>query len=224
MTAEERRGASILLLVLAGTVGLRAGLADRPRVGGFEADPDVTDSLLAASAAALEESDRRSRPLAPAETLDPNRAAAWELDRLPGVGPAMAEAIVEERGSGGAFRSVEDLARVTGIGLATVERLRPHLGIGSGGEGGRPVLGAGPEERGPIARSGWSTGNVDLNRASSTELQSIPGIGPALARRILDFRRSGGAFRSPSDLERVRGIGPETAARIWAHATGKSNS
>jgi competence protein ComEA len=65
---------------------------------------------------------------------------------------------------------------------------------------------------------------VDLNRADLHTLQTIPGVGPALARRITDSRMREGPFRSAADLERVPGIGPATAARIWAFASGKSNS
>ncbi len=57
---------------------------------------------------------------------------------------------------------------------------------------------------------------VDPNRAGEAELQTLPGIGPALARRILESRRKEGPFRGPEDLLRVRGIGPATLERIRA--------
>ena len=53
-----------------------------------------------------------------------NRAEADELERLPGIGPATAMAIIEDRERNGMFASVDDLDRVTGIGPATLERLR----------------------------------------------------------------------------------------------------
>jgi competence protein ComEA len=56
-----------------------------------------------------------------------NRADAAELATLPGIGPALAGAIVAERARGGPFRRPEDLARVRGIGPATVERLRGRI-------------------------------------------------------------------------------------------------
>lgn len=58
--------------------------------------------------------------------VDINEAAAHELDMLPGVGPATAEAIIRSRREDGPFRSLEDLTRVRGIGRRTVENLRPH--------------------------------------------------------------------------------------------------
>jgi competence protein ComEA len=62
--------------------------------------------------------------------VDVNRATADELDTLPGIGPALAERIVEWRGANGRFATVDDLDRVPGIGPATVERLRPRVRTG----------------------------------------------------------------------------------------------
>ncbi len=49
---------------------------------------------------------------------------------------------------------------------------------------------------------------VDLNSADSATLQTLPGIGPALAERIIEYRRTHGGFRSPEELMRISGIGP----------------
>ena len=61
--------------------------------------------------------------------LDVNLASAAELERLPGVGPALAARIVEARTRDGPFGSVDDLLRVRGVGGATLERLRPRLAV-----------------------------------------------------------------------------------------------
>jgi competence protein ComEA len=55
---------------------------------------------------------------------------------------------------------------------------------------------------------------VDPNRADAQTLCTLPGIGPALAARILADRETNGPYRGPEDLLRVRGIGPSTLARI----------
>ncbi len=55
---------------------------------------------------------------------------------------------------------------------------------------------------------------INLNTASATELELLPGIGPATARRIVADRESRGRFRSVNDLERVSGIGPRTVERL----------
>ncbi len=56
--------------------------------------------------------------------IDVNRAFADELTALPGIGPRLAERIVEERAAGGPFRSLEDVTRVHRIGPAVVDRFR----------------------------------------------------------------------------------------------------
>lgn len=61
---------------------------------------------------------------ATAAPVDVNRAALDELDSLPGVGPATAQAIISEREANGAFASVDDLLRVRGIGDAKLAAMR----------------------------------------------------------------------------------------------------
>ncbi len=49
---------------------------------------------------------------------------------------------------------------------------------------------------------------MDLNQVDPASLRIVPGIGPALARRIVDDRTRRGPFRTLGDVERVRGVGP----------------
>src|SRR5262249_31399618 len=56
--------------------------------------------------------------------VDLNTATAAQLDTLPGIGPATAAAIVHDREENGPFASVDDLARVRGIGPAKLAQLR----------------------------------------------------------------------------------------------------
>ncbi len=60
-----------------------------------------------------------------------NTATAAELDRLPRIGPSIAQRIVEYREANGPFTKVEDLMRVKGIGPATFEQLRDLITVGT---------------------------------------------------------------------------------------------
>jgi competence ComEA-like helix-hairpin-helix protein len=62
--------------------------------------------------------------------VDINTAGEAELDKLPGIGPTKAKAIVEDRAKNGPFRSVEDLKRVKGIGDKTFEDLKGQITVG----------------------------------------------------------------------------------------------
>jgi competence protein ComEA len=70
------------------------------------------------------------RPEALRSPLDLNRATTADLERLSGIGPALAARIVEDRTRRGTFATLEDLLRVRGIGPATLERLRPLVRVG----------------------------------------------------------------------------------------------
>lgn len=63
--------------------------------------------------------------------IDINAATPEELDALPGIGPVLAERIVNARDEGGPFASVDDLAGVTGISRRMVDTLRPLVTVGS---------------------------------------------------------------------------------------------
>src|SRR5687767_56416 len=55
---------------------------------------------------------------------------------------------------------------------------------------------------------------IDLNLASERDLEGLPGIGPILALRIIEYREARGAFRDVEQLRRVKGIGKKTVDRI----------
>lgn len=55
---------------------------------------------------------------------------------------------------------------------------------------------------------------LDINRADAADLQELPGVGPALAQRIVKHRETHGPFGSPADLLQVSGVGAKRYARL----------
>src|SRR6266851_675007 len=60
---------------------------------------------------------------------------------------------------------------------------------------------------------------VNINTATSEELQQVPGIGPATAEKILQMRKSYGPFKSVDDLLAIRGLGPKRLEKMRKYLT-----
>ena len=60
---------------------------------------------------------------------------------------------------------------------------------------------------------------VNINTANSEQLQAVPGIGPATAEKILQMRKSYGAFKSMDDLLAIRGLGPKRLEKMRKYLT-----
>lgn len=236
-TPQERLALGVAALLLAAGAAARvlaAGPAPADLSGPPAAEADAR-ALARQVEDSLQRAARRSAPLAPGERIDPNTASADELDRLPKVGPALAQRIVEWRAAHGRFRTLADLDSVPGVGPALLRDAAPNLalrpappaapksGQGSAPEGAKtrdsfqPAASVADWERSPqrgTGGGGAAPAVVALNRATAAELEALPGIGPALARRIVAWRAQNGPFRSVDDLSRVPGIGSATLERL----------
>src|SRR5690606_27336625 len=129
LSGEERRALGIIAALLVLAAGAR--WLERPR--------PLLEEVPALDVGNLEAESREARagqdaPAGPAAPIDPNTASAAELTRLPGVGPSLARAIVEER-ERAPFRSVGDLTRVRGIGAALATRLADRVSLPATGPG-----------------------------------------------------------------------------------------
>ncbi|HQR17093.1 MAG TPA: helix-hairpin-helix domain-containing protein [Gemmatimonadales bacterium] len=196
MEPAERRAILLLLLLGVAGQGIRL-LAGRPGA------PPGEVALMPAERRGSPTAHRDSalvaaRPLAPGETIDPDQASLQDLLRLPRVGPGLARAILADRGAKGPFRDLQGLDRVPGIGPKLLGVLEPYLRF-RGGPGG--VVGGG-------------AARPDLNAMTAAELEALPGIGPALAARIVAYRESHGHFADIGALGAVPGIGPALLARL----------
>ena len=157
----------------------------------------------------------RPTDLAVASPVDLNTGDRAELQQVPGIGPGMAERILGHRQAHGPFASVEELQRVPGVGDKTLDKLRPFLTV----HAVAPPPDAERLERKPQAPKPTPAGRsgkvqsgeppVNVNVADLATLQRLPGVGPALAARIVETRGAK-PFATPDDLRRVRGIGAKT--------------
>ena len=156
-----------------------------------------------------------------ANRLDLNAADRAELLQVPGIGTALADAILSHRGDGKRFGRVEDLAAVKGIGPKTLDKLRPWLRVEV------PLArGQAPEvetlERKPakepvaagLAKK-FQAGDapIDVNAATAEDLQRLPGVGAMLAARIM-AERDKAKFTKVDELRRVPGIGAKTLEKL----------
>jgi len=83
-------------------------------------------------------------------------------------------------------------------------------------DGSGPTADATPSAGGRSATSGAGV-TVDLNSATETQLDALPGVGPVTAGRILAWRTEHGRFTRVEELQEVDGIGPKTYAQIAPH-------
>jgi competence protein ComEA len=142
--------------------------------------------------------------------VDLNSASKSDILQLPGVGEKMADRILASRDAGNGLRGVK------GVGNSRYEALKPHLTSGqneqfikSPGDAAAPAMSSRRE-----SKKGLPPGvKIDVNHATSEELQKLEGIGPVMAAKIIEERNKG-PFRSPDDLRRVKGIGPKTMEKI----------
>jgi competence protein ComEA len=216
LTADESRALGFIALLIGLSVGAR--LLDRPEPIELDAAGVDVAELEAASRAALARKNAPPLPaLGPGERIDPNTASLEQLRRLPRMTATLAARIVEDRERRGPFRSIQDLDRVQGVGPATLAAWQGALSLPAASGATSPARvpgGAGVPEAAADERGARRTAVLDLNRATAKELERLPGVGPALAARIVARRDSVGGFRAIEELEKVRGIGPVLVEKL----------
>jgi competence protein ComEA len=189
-----------------------------------EIKPFVTVSSAAAAApaaapASAPASSAAASAASAARPVDINSADAKALEALPGVGAKTADEIIKGR----PYKTVDDLAKVKGIGKAKLDKLRPLVTVGSSAPETHPSAagaaaaaagpGVAPERTVAAPRTASSAPHpaapklapgekVNINTASKEKLDALPGIGPVKAQAILDAR----PFAKIEDVMRVKGI------------------
>jgi competence protein ComEA len=161
-----------------------------------------------------------------AAKVDINSASVKDLEALPGVGAATAKKII----AGRPYASVADLSKA-GISSSTITKITPLVTVGAA-----PAPAPAPAEKSARTRPPREEKNktpaatpsaVDLNGASQKELEALPGVGPATAKKIVAGRPYASVAElskagvSASTIEKVRGlvvVGASRPARVSAPA------
>ena len=163
----------------------------------------------AAAFAKKEKAAAKAPPAAAASTpVDLNSASQKDLEALPGVGAATAKKIIASR----PYASVADLSKA-GVSAKTIEKLTPLVTAGAA-----PAAAAAPAASKPAkaskataspAPSAAASTMVDVNSASQNDLEALPGVGTATAKKII----AGRPYSSVQDLSRA-GVSAKTLAKI----------
>lgn len=228
-TRAAAAGVAAVAVVAAG-VGLRAwaeSSAPEPLppavAGGGAPDADAVQGIEAATGAGAERGDARTGepaggPAPGAVAGDAARDGAGEAAgplvvhvagqvATPGIvelpaGARVADAVAA---AGGALPEAE----LGAVNLARLVADGEQVYVPAPGEvtPAAPAPGAG-------AAAGGGPGVVNLNTAGLDELDTLPGVGPAIAQRILDRRETHGPFTSVDELDAVSGIGPVTLEKL----------
>lgn len=137
------------------------------------------------------------------------------IHRLP-LGSRVTDAL---RAAGGVLRGVNlrglNRARLLADGEQIVVGVEGAAGAGAGsGTAGAGGVVAGGTANGPPGAGGGPSGPVSLSAATEQQLDTLPGVGPVLARHIIEFRTQHGGFSSVEQLRQVTGIGDRRFADL----------
>ncbi|MEV0371951.1 ComEA family DNA-binding protein [Streptomyces sp. NPDC050636] len=136
------------------------------------------------------------------------------IHRLP-PGSRVTDAL---RAAGGVLRGASlrglNRARLLADGEQIVVGAEGTAGAGAGSGAGAGEAVAGGSGNGPPGAGGGPSGPVSLSTATEQQLDALPGVGPVLARHIIEFRTQHGGFTSVDQLRQVTGIGDRRFADL----------
>ncbi|MFN2632439.1 MAG: ComEA family DNA-binding protein [Thermoanaerobaculia bacterium] len=153
--------------------------------------------------------------------VDLNSASQKDLEALPGVGEAAAKKII----AGRPYTSVADLSKA-GVAAGTIQKISPLVTV-SGSRAGSAAAGSSSASAPPAssargdapAGAAASSGPMDLNSASEKDLEALPGVGPATAKKIV----AGRPYSFVGDLGRA-GVSAATISKISPMVTVRASS
>ena len=108
---------------------------------------------------------------------------------------------------------VATIAVVLWIGWPVPQETTPLVQTAQPAPVAQPVAAASPAK---------AESKIDINHASAVELQALPGVGPVLAQRMVEWRTAHGRYRTVEDLQEVKGIGKKRLEQLRPLVTVKA--
>ena len=144
---------------------------------------------------------QRSAAATTAALIDLNTATIDQLEALPGIGPAKAKAIIEGR----PYTSLKDFGSRNIVPASTVEKFKDQVTVAK----------AKPATTEAASTAAQPSGKVDLNTATADELETLPGVGPAKAKAIIEGR----PYKSLKDFESRNIVAASTVEKFKGQLT-----
>lgn len=207
----------------------------------------VGAAMFQAPLQARDSTSSKTKQSAKAAKVDINSADKSTLETLPGIGPTLAQNIIDGR----PYKSAADLQKVSGMSKSKVSALKKHITFGTAmaktkssttaskkkksteseetattSEPNKESTGT-AEKSSKASEAPTPTGSesgklgagetININTASAEDLERLPGVGPARSQAIVEYRTQNGPFKSPEDIMNVKGIKSGEFAKIKDH-------
>lgn len=211
----ERRGIWLLLILIAGVSVIHMYLSLKPATPDLLTITRLADQADKQLEASMDQSIMQSGNAGNHNRkdslflFDPNTITAAEWELL-GLSQKQAKAITRFTASRKPFAVPADLKKSFVISEDFYKRVEPWIRIA-------PV--SQPSNASATRHEKYQPRKEDLNLADTTTLQSLPGIGSVLARRIVNYRKSLGGFHSVSQLREVFGIQTDLVEKLEKRLT-----
>jgi competence ComEA-like helix-hairpin-helix protein len=208
----ERNGIILLVVVMFATVGFRFVLLQKEK-------PPIQITITPlhwTEDTAIKDAHIRysTYPIIPNKefmTFDPNLVSEETLQKMP-FSAVQIKSLIRYRNTGAKFRLKKDLLKIYHMDRSTFSKAEPYIALPE-----KMVDPKAPQPANDEKKDRRPKQKLDINRADSAALESLPGIGPYLAASIVQYRHRLGGFARLDQLLEIRNFRPEILTQINRH-------